>query len=767
MTGYAEEDDEEGLLYNEENTSSREAAREMSRLKTTGAFDSFLGVDQFWREKVLLVILALQDFALLWMGPMEWPWHFWRVSHPSLWMILDTRTERDYTLPSCENCTDPAFAGLCYEARTGCVPFLREPPRAGYGLFLFIAAGAVVLWTLLPRFSQAGILSPAFTYNIERMLFPLYMIAYTPVAIVFMYAFCDYDVFVVEQWECRPDGQSLIWAGFSSLYLLGLPLLLVHRVRCQTVFRSPLRHETYLRTRELEYRLKLSTFYRDRRLWLQSSFTRAGRHAHAWMLLHKLAMVWLIILVAWGMDANLASGIMTLSYWVPNLALLIGWQTHRVATSHWTLILCQSMVSANAGTGFGTLLGARLVSEKDLGIGMQYFNAGWCVLLVCFFIVILLLAYDFQPRNSAEKRNFRVMRSMRGTLDTGCRLSKDKRKHLHLGRSLNLLIIEKCRERLAQRASIANRLEQKKSSLRGEDRVEGVVKRAILTFTVTSFDELDFVRDLAIFSALRLKERNITIISVCASKPGAADAATKQKKKEPAKTRRNLPENMENSAWQDSALMISRKSIAAAGEKGASLSFAAGRSSVAVKLQLEATDLPVADIARVVAERCNAPGDLLREALSVVACEVQDVPVLCELSVAIDTIIRRYSSIFMEARTMSEVVPVLISPAVRNIPERDFDDWVSREVTSIAVKHHDPDAQTADVIIHVSAESLAAGTLLEKIAVFSNSSNELVLYFRPEIFDAYVTPLFELQLAEKEHDDEVNPRPLPFYSKRI
>eukprot|EP01065_Artemidia_motanka_P023799 TRINITY_DN28461_c0_g1_i1.p1 TRINITY_DN28461_c0_g1~~TRINITY_DN28461_c0_g1_i1.p1 ORF type:complete len:1585 (+),score=645.51 TRINITY_DN28461_c0_g1_i1:50-4804(+) len=464
----------------------RTGARLAQRYHHHGALDSWLGIDRFWTEKWLLLWLWAQDFALLWMWPTRWPWHFWGRSHFMLYTVLDFRTRR-WQMTECE----PCFGSWPNCEPDGCTFTLgllngtllseyHEPEQNTIGTLFAIGGGSALflLWFALSMVPDTGLLGPALAHNIERLMVPLLTVLYTPFLLVCFYTVCDLKSFTVEQWQCSPNHSSIFWTLLGAVYAVGFPALVFHRVKLHNVFRSRLRHETMLRTRELEYVLRLNTVFRDRRLWLQSSFTQEGAYTLNYQLMHKMVIVLLLAvsrsswaIAAWERDEqNLESApellpnwdgptiktltcVVVLMFFVPAVVLSTGLvRLYRVWTTQLVAILFLWGNTINAVIGWLNVLEVKnpLLVDKDARILLAWLNFA----IVCAFLAQLGFFYywthDFVSvlpcwRGGAADRE---RDKLSGSKRKGALMQSETNAiHMHLGRSLPLIIQERMRER--------------------------------------------------------------------------------------------------------------------------------------------------------------------------------------------------------------------------------------------------------------------------------------------------------------------------------
>eukprot|EP00756_Hemistasia_phaeocysticola_P023846 Hpha_TRINITY_DN15916_c0_g1::TRINITY_DN15916_c0_g1_i1::g.72686::m.72686 len=474
--------------------SGRVGAKVAQRYHYHGPVDRLLGIDRFWTEKWLLFCLWVQDFALLWMWPMRWPWHFWGRSHFLLFSLLDFRTRR-WQMQACESGCMGNWPDCKPDGCTFSLDVIKvfedadTPQRSILGNALTIGGGGIIflIWVAMGSMPEFGLIGPALAKNVERALMPVLMVLYTPFLISCLYAACDFKSFTVEQWRCKPDSQSGLWLGLGAIFAVGFPLLVFHRTASNVVFESRLRHETMLRKRELEYALRLNTIYRDRRLWLLSCFTQAGAYTMVYHLLHKLTIVvllalsrsdWAItafvtndqdapeapeLLPDWNRDIiSTFTNVIVAMFLVPALAISTGFlRLYRVQVTNVLFCLFLWGHTVNSALGSLNVMGVRnpILVDKDARILLAWFNFS----IAAAFVFALMFFYFWTHEFLAvlpccrDQSSDRVRDKLAGSRKKGAlQASEHNAIHQHLGRSLPLLIQDRLKERREDRGEICH-----------------------------------------------------------------------------------------------------------------------------------------------------------------------------------------------------------------------------------------------------------------------------------------------------------------------
>ena len=507
METAATADAEEERLFLTAGITERESAKELARLRHSGPLDRLLGVDKFWTEKVLLFVLWLQDFALIWMFPsMMWPWHFWGKSHIVMWSLLDFHTRRTQ-MKSCDSCSPWPDC-----SPSGCAPTLDvfgagAPSDITNSIIISCGVAFFLSWLFINNAPDMGLISPALARNLERVLYPWVLFFYTPFSLRALYVFCDYDTFVIENWKCTPNIMSVPWFFVSCIYSLGLPYVIVKRVARQQLFRSGLRHETYMRTRELEYKLGLSTAYRDKKLWIMSSFTGFGCYSGAWFAIQKIIIILLTYLCTTGLRTSdsfryFAAGAVAVLFGIQSLFLIFVVRAYRVITSHWTHTLFVVASAFNAWIGFLQATGARLLSDKDLRVLLSAFNLSIVSVFFISLLITFILVHDFIPqRGTATNREVSKFKKVVSKV----RVSEENLMHMHLGKSLKILILYRWKNKVLQtRRQTANNV--------GVPKVGN--KKVTMRMEIQYYEEEDFCSDLALFGGLMISVDDIAVTVV-------------------------------------------------------------------------------------------------------------------------------------------------------------------------------------------------------------------------------------------------------------
>ena len=553
---------------------AHEGALELQKLRFIGRLDRLLGVDKFWSEKWLLLLVFAQDLSLFWKYPVVWPWTFWRDVAWLNAFSLDTVSTRAYSLPDCFDCL-PNNTATCELREAGCFPTLTIPSRTGSIAVLLVGTAAFAAWLLLARAPQRGLLDPSVAVNLERVAYPFLFCFHLPAATRLVFTLCNYRTAVVEQWECSPDVAGVVWAAVGAVFVLGFPVMVGRRIALQSFYSSAAKHSVYVRSRELEYMLAIGTAYRDRRLWLQSSYVRAGRYCPVLYMCQKLLLL-LVILLHGAVSERAGHVLMVMglaTYFVPAVLISTGlWRLYRLGSSQCVQLLFLWGAVAMSGLGCLNALGGRVLDDSTLALILGRLAYGAVAAFALGLLVLFYLTHDFPTL--ADLRSGRLVHEGRAdavaakkadaaaaSATSARKLHRRHARHRHLGESLRSLVLEACRAKFERRERPRG---QDNSNSGGFDRATNCAE-VTLAVAAAGFAEEDVVRDLALFLRVPCEREDFAVV--------AADAA-------------------------DAVFLDPRGTV-----------------SRAVRVAVSSETVAVSAVVKEICGRCCAGGDLLREAL--------------------------------------------------------------------------------------------------------------------------------------------------------
>ena len=239
-----------------------------------GKLDEWLGINLFWSEKAMILLLYLQRLSLLLLWNLKWPYLFYRRMDFAFGFLLDF-TAHHTGIP-------PLGEGTIFK---GCDTICKLVWPASCVTLLFLWSGIHLLENT----------STYYTRNIERLLWTAVRLMVLPFGNALLRYFIlnqegDLDI-VASRWVTPISEIGVFFALLLVAAFVGIAY-----VRCskQVLFDSQIRHEAFLRSRELEYLLKFSTGYRNDRLWMISSFTY---YAWPWSIIRGVLDVVLLLVM--------------------------------------------------------------------------------------------------------------------------------------------------------------------------------------------------------------------------------------------------------------------------------------------------------------------------------------------------------------------------------------------------------------------------------------------------------------------------------------
>jgi hypothetical protein len=237
-----------------------------------GWADSALGISMFWAEKVVLFLMYCQRLALLLLWDLKWPTLFYRRMTFMFGFLIDLTAHHENV--------DALGAGTIFE---GCETICK-------------LVWPVVCISLLAMWAGVALLDNTplyYTRNIERVLWTVVRLGLLP----FMNTLLRYFI-LNEDGNLTHKHQEYITPISETGIFLALvtfcTFIAVAYVRSakQVLFKSTIRHDAFLRARELEYVLRFSCMYRNDRLWMIASY---NFEAWWWSLLRGLVDMALLV----------------------------------------------------------------------------------------------------------------------------------------------------------------------------------------------------------------------------------------------------------------------------------------------------------------------------------------------------------------------------------------------------------------------------------------------------------------------------------------
>lgn len=239
-----------------------------------GGVDDWLGISMFWSDKFIAMLLYLQRYAIILMWNVKWPQLYLRYSTFYYGFLLD--------FTAFPTGRDPLGKGTVLE---GCATGCRV-------LWPMVCIPILFTWAAVSVFNGSPLY---YTRNVERILWSVVRIGLLPFcSMLIRYYILDLsgDLGNVDsQWTTPTSELGVVFLACTiSLFVY----LGIQRSRHQLLFHSTVRHESYLKTRELEYRLRLSATYRNDRIWMISSYVY---EAWFWSIARGVVDLFILIIV--------------------------------------------------------------------------------------------------------------------------------------------------------------------------------------------------------------------------------------------------------------------------------------------------------------------------------------------------------------------------------------------------------------------------------------------------------------------------------------
>lgn len=221
-----------------------------------GKIDVFLSVDHFWFDKFIVFILYGQRLALLLLWNVGWPEIMLNELRFAYAFLLDFSAHTDVVAAIGGNSFFRGCGTICLTFW----PLLCLP-------VLFLWAG-IYMYRTQPLY---------YTRNVERVLWTAVRLGLLPFVNTLVRYFIlgsDGNTANTRTTWVTPKaevGSLMLIVTLTLFFLFGY-----QRSAQSVLFKSTVRHEAFIRGRELEYLLRFSTTYRNDRLWMISSYTYAS-----------------------------------------------------------------------------------------------------------------------------------------------------------------------------------------------------------------------------------------------------------------------------------------------------------------------------------------------------------------------------------------------------------------------------------------------------------------------------------------------------------
>jgi hypothetical protein len=241
-----------------------------------GPVDSVFGISMFWSEKFSILVMYLQRLALLLLWNLQWPTLFYKRMDFVFGFLLDVTAHHEGV--------DSLGAGTMFE---GCDTICKIVWPLG-------SLGMLALWSCIALSADMPLY---YTRNIERATWVFIRMGYLP----FMNTLMRYFI-------RNEDGNldKVVWKWVTPVSELGVIMALltmsvvvvlgIVRSAKQVLFKSRIRHASFIAARELEYKLKFSCMYRNERLWMISSYNYG---AWPWSIVRVILDTLLLINMTW------------------------------------------------------------------------------------------------------------------------------------------------------------------------------------------------------------------------------------------------------------------------------------------------------------------------------------------------------------------------------------------------------------------------------------------------------------------------------------
>lgn len=252
-----------------------EAPKEpMTYLSYHGWLDYQLGISMFWADKFILLILYLQRIALVMLWDLDWPNYFSNNFYYIFIAMLDFTAHHDGVVA--------IGNGSLFE---GCEVVCKI-------VWPVVCCPIILVWACLALHKTLPLY---YSRNIERILWTLLRLLLLPFCnTIVRYFILNQNGDLTNRVESWATPSSEIGTGIGVITLLLFLFVGYVRSARPVLFRSRIRHEAFVRAREIEYKLKFSATYRNDRVWMVSSYFY---HGWPWSLVRGFVDVGILLII--------------------------------------------------------------------------------------------------------------------------------------------------------------------------------------------------------------------------------------------------------------------------------------------------------------------------------------------------------------------------------------------------------------------------------------------------------------------------------------
>ena len=269
-------------------TITNEQTRDL-RSKTHRQTPGYRTVSLFWQEKFKTIIDTFQILGLLWTAYGAWP---------ASWIVATQWT----SLLAGDVLSLTEYYSSTFDSLV--LPTTWSENKTSY-LALYLPAVCIVLPLLL----WAAWMCSHSSSSIRRVV-RIAEFFYLPICVcLFELATCRGRV---DHWWSTPTAALSCWGWFGTTdtwysylyvyaipvlsllvgvtFLISIPVILAHHILMVNVYHSPVVHECYVNSKELEYLLYINTDYEDEQFETTASFKRHALHQRQRILMLKIIL---------------------------------------------------------------------------------------------------------------------------------------------------------------------------------------------------------------------------------------------------------------------------------------------------------------------------------------------------------------------------------------------------------------------------------------------------------------------------------------------
>eukprot|EP00760_Papus_ankaliazontas_P010313 PhM_4_TR14250/c0_g1_i4/m.8646 len=358
--------------------------------KQRTAVDDYLGVSQFWSEKVHLLLSFLQHAAVLWLWRFGLPVYYYRRVHYVLLLVFDVFAGRRHL--------DPLITAADH--------------TLAHDVICAVVAGLLLAacWWLRGITVQRSVVM-----NFERVyLLHILRFMYIPILLNGVrYGVLDLPVVIEDNAGTVSSLRVVVFSIVSGAFALAVPLHVLRLARPHNVYRSTVLYDRYVQSKELQYLLCVNQEFRNNRMYLVNSYRRPLWWLNAGYYYFDLALVGTYALFngQHTLSAKPGSIVLVVLFGLRALGFTFGPRTYRMKSTNVILHLLNWTQLLNVFLCMLQAMGIKnpLLVDSNLDYFLFYFNVSSVGVVIVWTLAVVVASHSIVRRHpSAQEKRERM-----------------------------------------------------------------------------------------------------------------------------------------------------------------------------------------------------------------------------------------------------------------------------------------------------------------------------------------------------------------------